>query len=119
MNKIIPKLIIKKIIALSLIITSLISIYTSVSSLLLIYPKLILISNPNQFYLELLKKGIIISSSLFIESIYGFSLLIKPAEKTNLIHIILGITLFIFSIFIKKFSTFDPLIKNLLFPPIT
>ncbi|MEA3355057.1 MAG: hypothetical protein U9Q63_01055 [Patescibacteria group bacterium] len=113
------KFILKKTVALSLITSSLVKTYLSILDILFIYPKLILVQNSNQLYLELFKKAIIISSGLFIESIYGFSLLIKPKETTKFIHILFGIVLFMFSILFYKLSTFDQLIQNWLFSPIT
>jgi len=119
MNKLITNLFIKKTVALSLILSSLTKTYLSVSDILFIYPKLILVENPNNLYVELLKKAIFISSSLFIESIYGFALLVKPMVATKRIHIIFGVFLFILSILFFKLQALDSLIENWLFFPIT
>ncbi|MBU1084972.1 hypothetical protein KKB06_01335 [Patescibacteria group bacterium] len=113
------KLIIKKTVALGLISSSLVRTYLSITDVIFIYPKLILLQNPNDLYLELFKKAIVISSSLFIESIYGFALLIKPTETTKLTHIIFGIALFIFSILLYRLSTLDQIFQNWLFFSIT
>lgn len=119
MNNLLNKTLIKKTVALSLIISSLIKTYISITDIVFIYPKLILIENSNHLYIELLKKAIFISSSLFVESIYGFALLVKPMAITKRIHIFFGIALFIFSILFFKLQAFDSLIQKWLFFPIT
>lgn len=113
------KFIAKKAVALGLIISSLIKISFSISDTLFIYPKLILAPNPDYLYLELIKKAIILSTALFINSAYGFSLLIKPIQNTKFIHIILGLALFIFSFTFYKLTAFDQLLNGLLFSPIS
>ena len=119
MNNFISRYHIKKLVALSLIISSIIRTYLSLTDILFIYPKLILVQNPNELYIELFKKGIIVSSSLLIDSIYGFSLLVKPIKATRLIHIIFGIILFVFSTLFYQLSTFDTIVQQWLFFPIT
>ena len=119
MNNFIARYHVKKLVALSLIISSTIRTYLSLTDFLFIYPKLILVQNPNDLYIELFKKGIIISTSLLIDSIYGFSLLVKPAQTTRFIHIAFGVILFLFSIIFYQLSTFDSIVKQWLFFPIT
>lgn len=109
----------KKIIALSLITSSLVKIYLSLNDILFIYPKLNLIANGDQIFVELIKKAIYISTSLFIDTFYGFALLVKPIARTKHIHLIIGALLLIFSFLFFRLHTFDNLIKNWLFFPIT
>jgi len=109
----------KKTVALSLIASSLYKTYLALNDILFIYPKLSFLENPDQIYLELIKKAIYLSMSLTIDSVYGFSLLIKPLEKTKQYHVYFGIILFIFSILFFRLHTLDTLIKNWLLLPIS
>lgn len=113
---------IKKIVALSLIISPLFHIYSSVKDILFVFPQISFVGDPqtiNQLYTELLKKAITISASLFFNTIYGFSLLFKPIPATKTIHIVLGIILFIVSNFVFRSAAIDQLLNNLQFLPLT
>lgn len=112
----------KKIVALSLLISPLVHIYLSARDMLVIFPQISFIGDPkaaDQLYLELLKKAVTISFGLFIDTFYGFALLVKPIAATKTIHIILGIILFIISNFIFRLTAIDQLLQHLEFLPLT
>jgi hypothetical protein len=113
---------IKKIVALSLIISPLVHIYLSAKDVLFILPQISFVGDPqtiNQLYTELLKKAITISVNLFLNTIYGFTLLVKPLPATKTIHIVLGIILFIVSNFVFRLAAIDQLLQQLEFLPLT
>jgi len=119
-----PKLIIslKKIVALLLLIYPLFLIYQSVQDILFVLPQLQFLSTGPQhqnLYLELVKKAILISISLFFDTFYGFTLLLKPSGATKIIHIIMGVILFIFSHLLFRLAAIDLIISQLEFLPIT
>ena len=112
----------KKIIALSLIISPLIHTYLSIKDILFVLPKISFVSDPqasNQLYTELLKKAITLSFNLIFNTLYGFSLLIKPMPATKTIHLVLGIILFIISNVIFRLAAIDQLLNQLPFLPLT
>lgn len=119
MNNIKLLKLLKKTIALSLIASSLVKTYLSLNDVLFIYPKLSLISNGDQVFVELIKKAIYISTSLFIDTLYGFALLVKPIARTKQVHIYLGIFLLLFSLLFFRLHAFDNIIKNWLFFPLS
>lgn len=112
----------KKTVALALIITPLIHTCLAVKDILFLLPKISFVGDPasaQALYQSMLKKAIIISSGLLVDSVVGFSLLIKPMADTKLIHIVLGILVFIFSIFVFKASSFNQLFLQLPLTPLT
>jgi len=112
----------KKIIAVSLIISPLIHTYLSIKDILFVLPKISFVSDPqasNQLYTELLKKAITLSFNLIFNTLYGFSLLIKPMPATKTIHLVLGIILFIISNVIFRLAAIDQLLNQLPFLPLT
>ncbi|MBU2051722.1 hypothetical protein KKH13_00770, partial [Patescibacteria group bacterium] len=52
---------------------------------------------------SLIKQAVVVSSGLFIDSFYGFALLIKPSHTVSVVHFILGVLLFIFSNLLFQF----------------
>jgi len=112
----------KKIIALSLIISPLIHTYLSIKDVFFVLPKISFVGDPqasNQLYAELLKKATTISLNLILNSLYGFSLLVKPIPATKAIHLILGVVLFIISNFVFQLTAIDQLFNQLPFLPLT
>ena len=112
----------KRIIALSLIISPLIHTYLSIKDILFVLPKISFVGDPqtsNQLYAELLKKAVTISFNLIFNTIYGFSLLIKPILSTTAIHLIIGVILFIISNFLFQLTAIDKLFQQLPFLPLT
>ncbi|MFC1627473.1 hypothetical protein ACFL18_02900 [Patescibacteria group bacterium] len=110
----------KKAVALSLIGLSLFHIYQSIKDILFVLPQIEFVTNPEtskNLYVSLIKKAILISTSLFIDTFYGFALLVKPTGATRTIHIVLGIILFILSNIIFQISAIDQILANIdLFP---
>ena len=112
----------KKIIALSLIISPLIHTYLSIKDILFVLPKISFVDDPqtsNQLYTDLLKKAATISLNLIFNTLYGFSLLIKPILATTTIHLIIGVILFIISNFLFRLTAIDKLFQQLPFLPLT
>jgi len=113
---------VKKTVALALIITPLFHTYLAIKDIIFILPKISFIgsfASTQTIYQAMLKKAIVISASLLIESFYGFSLLIKPLSATRYIHIILGILLFIISVFVFRISSISHLFPQLPLIPLT
>lgn len=106
--------ILKKAIALTLIINALIVMVLSTKEIFTFtkYLEIADVLNLKQLQNQIFKKAIIISSSLFIDSLYGFSLLIKPSHKTKIFHVILGIVIFIVSKIIFRLNAVDQLLEN-------
>jgi len=112
----------KKAVALSLILFSLYGLYVSIKEILFVLPQISFMGDlidAEKLYIALLKKAIIVSSHLFIDSIYGFSLLIKPMAATKNIHIILGIVILIISFTLFKTTAIDSVLNQLPILPIT
>jgi len=112
----------KKAVALSLIFFSLYGVYFSVKEILFVIPQISFIGNlinAEKLYMDLLKKAIIVSSHLFLDSIYGFSLLIKPMATTKIIHIAVGALIFIISFILFKTTAIDSILHQLPVLPIT
>jgi len=112
----------KKIVALSLIGSSFYHIYISINEVLFIFPQISFVGNTqaaNDLYVELIKKAIILSFGLITQGFYGVSLLIKANVNTKIIHIILGIVLFIISNVILRLTAINQLLEGLQFLPIT
>lgn len=89
-----------------LIISGTIGIYKSVDAVFFIYPNL-----PEYFrqihytqttYLKLLQKAVLISTTGFVESAFGVTMLFKPASFIKNIHIVAGIALILFSLYLKS-----------------
>jgi hypothetical protein len=109
------KFIAKKVVALTLIINAMILLVSSIQETFWILSSIQSIDNSSvalQLHQELFKKAIILSSSLLIDSFYGFSLLIKPANATKIIHIILGIAIFVASKFVFQLTAVDQLLND-------
>jgi len=107
----------KKTISLSLIILTLIQTYITVKEIIFVFPQISFfgdLATAQSLYFTLLKKALVISLGLFIDFFYGMTLFIKPIATTKLIHIIIGIFIFIFSFITFHTSTIDLLLKNLL-----
>lgn len=104
----------KKIVALTLIFNALYVLAASVKDIFVIQNQLKFFNQATASALQqsLFKKAFIISSSLFIDTLYGFSLLVKPANTTKIIHIILGILIFILSKFILNLTAVDQILKD-------
>lgn len=88
-----------------LIISGAIGIYRSVNAVFFVYPNL-----PEYFrqihytqttYLKLLQKAILLSTTGFAESAFGVTMLFKPANLIKNIHIVAGIALILFSLYLK------------------
>jgi len=112
----------KKIVALSLIASSLYHVYIAVNEILFVFPQISFIGDANtanDLYIELVKKAIILTFGLFTEGFYGVSLLVKANVNTKIIHIVLGILLFIISNVIFKLAAINQLLEGLQFLPIT
>lgn len=112
----------KKIVALSLIGSSFYHIYISINEVLFIFPQISFVGDTqaaNDLYVELIKKAIILSFGLITQGFYGVSLLIKANVNTKIIHIILGIVLFIISNVILRLTAINQLLEGLQFLPIT
>ncbi len=104
----------KKVIALTLILNALYSLSIAIKDIFNIQGQLEFF-NPSATEVlkqKLFKKAIIISSSLFIDTFYGFSLLIKPTHVTKVIHVILGILLLILSKVIFNLTAVDQLLNE-------
>ena len=110
-----------RILAIGLILNSLYNVIISFQDITKLIPNLQFINPTSVKTIEqnLIKKAVIISLGLFTDSLYGFSLLIKPSHTIKIIHLIVGILIFIISIFIFKSAAFDQLINQLHFLPIT
>lgn len=109
------KFIAKKAVALTLIVNALFTLVDAVQETFSILSSIQSISNSAvaaQLHQQLFKKAVILSSSLLIDSFYGFSLLIKPANATKIIHIILGIAIFIASKFVFQLTAVDQLLND-------
>ena len=106
--------VVKKVVALTLIINAFIVMILAIKDIFTLtkYLEIADVLSLNQLQLEVFKKAVIISSSLFIDSLYGFSLLIKPSHKTKLIHVILGIIIFMISKVIFKLHAIDQILEN-------
>ena len=112
----------KKIVAVSLIFFSLYHVSEAAREILFVLPKISFVGSKSQvdaLYVELVKKAIIISSSLFFDSFYGFALLVKPGGATKIIHIVFGVLLFFISNFLFNLASIDQLLKNIQFLPLT
>jgi len=112
----------KKVVALGLIFFSLYGVYIAVKEIIFVLPQISFMGNlinAQKLYMDLLKKAIIISSHLFLDSFYGFSLLIKPMAATKIIHIVLGAIIFIISVILFKTTAIDSVLNQLPVLPIT
>ena len=112
----------KKVVALGLIFFSLYGVYIAVKEIIFVLPQISFMGslvNAEKLYMDLLKKAIIISSHLFLDSLYGFSLLIKPLATTKTVHVILGIVIFTISIILFKTTAIDSVLHQLPILPIT
>jgi len=89
----------------------------SVKSIFIDYPRLNFHSQ-NTFLIQqgLIQKAIILYITMTVSGIFGVVLLLKPAQKTQVAHIVFGILIFIISVFFTiqaPFST-DPISRELL-----
>ena len=112
----------KKVVALSLIGSSFYHIYISINEVFFIFPQISFVGDTqaaNDLYIELIKKAIILSFGLITQGFYGVSLLIKTNVNTKIIHIILGIILFIISNVILRLTAINQLSEGLQFLPVT
>jgi len=112
----------KKVVALGLIFFSLYGVYNAVKEIIFVLPQISFMGsliNAEKLYMDLLKKAIIISSHLFVDSLYGFSLLIKPLATTKIIHIALGALILIISFILFKTTAIDSVLYQLPILPIT
>lgn len=111
---------IKKIVAVVLIIVPFYNVYNAIRDILVVFPQLSQTNHLYQdqsLYISLIKKAIIISSSLFIDSFYGFVLLVKPKASTKLIHIIFGLLILILSQVIFRLNAIDQILSQIhIFP---
>jgi len=102
-----------KIISFLLIIFGIYHIALSLVAIFIIYPQVLDSQKLIPFDLQesLVEKAIIIYISTAIDGLYGFSLLVKPAEKIKTIHLLAGIIIFVFSLFFvtRTRLTNDPL----------
>ncbi len=112
---------VKKIIALGLIIYPLYYLYLSTIDLIFVFPKISYLDNATgeSLYLNLIKRAVIISTGLFFNTLYGFSLLIKPGSSTKIAHLVFGVILFLISHFLFESQAINQLIKSLEFFPLT
>ncbi len=96
-----------KITSVALVVTSLYQIYLSLISVLFIYPRLANLQGHQTLSLEgsLIEKAIIIYISMMVTGAYGIGLLLKPSYQIKIAHIVVGVIIFIASIF---FITYDP-----------
>lgn len=116
------KLISKKTVALLLITAPLVQTVYAFREIFVILPSISLISqniSTQPIYAQLIKKAVIISTSLFVDSLYGFTLLVKPLAATRFFHIILGVVVLITSLVIFKTTALNQVITDLYYLPIT
>jgi|GEM_PF-5381899 hypothetical protein len=110
----------KKIVAIALILVPIYNIYDAVRDMLIVFPQLAMnehLSQDQTLYVSLLKKAIVISSSLVFDSFYGFVLLVKPKASTKLIHVLLGLLILIVSQVIFRLNAIDKILSQIhLFP---
>ncbi|AKM79193.1 MAG: hypothetical protein UX85_C0003G0010 [Candidatus Beckwithbacteria bacterium GW2011_GWB1_47_15] len=112
----------KKLIAVSLIVSPLVQIYLSFRDILFVLPKiqtLVSPANTQVIYIDLFNKAIIISTGLFIDSFYGFSLLLKPLEATRYLHLVFGVLLLAASILIYRSTVLTDVLSHLYYLPLT
>ena len=112
----------KKIVAFSLIGSSFYHIYISINEVLFVFPQISFVGDTqaaNDLYIELIKKAIILSFGLITQGFYGVTLLIKANVNTKIIHIVLGVILFIISNIILRLTAINQLLEGLQFLPIT
>lgn len=116
------KFFLKKIVSLALIIVSVWQIITSSQDILFILPKISFL-NPltttQNLYLNLIKKAIIISTGLLVDSFYGFALFIKPMAATKNLHLVFGILILIFSLFLFHSAAIDQILLHFPLLPFT
>ena len=100
-----------KITSVLLILSGIYQILLSFNSIFFLYPQLANYQGPQSLTLEegLVEKAIILYASMIATGTYGMALLIKPAHQIKIIHIIVGILIFIGSIF---FISQDPIMTD-------
>lgn len=102
-----------KLISFLLIIFGIYHIVLSLVAIFIIYPQTLGSQKLVPFDLQesLVEKAIIIYISTAIDGLYGFSLLVKPAEKIKTVHLLAGMIIFVFSFFFvtRTRLTNDPL----------
>jgi hypothetical protein len=116
------RLLAKKIVAFLLIASLVFNTLDSLRDIISVLPKIAYMGSPTtaqKLYLDLFKRAVIISSGLFIDGLYGFSLLIKPAAATKYIHIFFGVLIFLASTFLFRTLNLNLIIQNLPLFPLT
>lgn len=110
-----------KLIAIFLVLSPLYQTYAAFNDITKILPTFQFIDpqTANSLKTILIKKAIIISTGLFIDSFYGFTLLIKPFNTIKTIHIVLGIIVGITSQILYHTAALDQVINQINFLPIT
>ncbi|MBL7150524.1 hypothetical protein ISS86_01185 [Candidatus Microgenomates bacterium] len=102
-----------KITSLVLIFSGLYQTFLSLNAIFFIYPHL----NPNQARSSLviqsgfIEKALLLYATMLIDGIYGAILLFKSSKEIEILHILIGIVLVIFSLFFitKTPFTTDPI----------
>jgi hypothetical protein len=105
------KHVLAKIISLLLIFSGLYQIFLSFNAIFFVYPQLSKFHGYQTLSVEggLVEKAIIIYISMIVSGTYGLALLFKPAPQIKIAHIIIGILIFIGSLF---FISQDPITSD-------
>jgi len=100
-----------KTISILLILSGLYQILLSFNAIFFVYPQLADYHGYQSFTAEggLVEKAIIIYISMITSGTYGLALLVKPAPQVKAAHIIIGILIFIGSVF---FISQDPITSD-------
>ena len=116
------KILLKKIVGLALIITPMIQTYAAAKDIFMVLPTISFMGNLSSaqtIYYDLIRKALAISTGLVLDSVYGFSLLLRPAPTTRYIHIVFGIFLFFGSIYLFYFADIGRIVQQIDFLPIS
>jgi hypothetical protein len=83
----------------------------SINAILFVYPQLANLQRYQSLTVEkvLVEKAIIIYVSMLVSGTYGITLLVKPAQQLKIAHILVGILIFIGSLF---FISQDPIMTD-------
>lgn len=99
------KRLLARLVSLVMVGNGLYQMYLSINSIFFIYPQLTT-QAPGAMTLQagLMEKAILIFISMIANGVYGVALLFKPEEKIQILHIILGVTIFVGSLFFVQES---------------
>ena len=106
-----------KITSLILIFSGLYQTFLSLNAIFFIYPHLNLSQARSSLVIQsgFIEKALLLYTTMLVDSVYGATLLFKQSKEIEILHILIGIVLVMFSLFFitKTPFTTDPILQFL------